>query len=337
MRLKLLFITLIFIIFTAVPVMVFAQNQLQDPDFEGTGAGPWIPMNETAYTINFDETDNPYQGSQCLRIQADTPGPWSGGTAVQSVAVSGGQEFQATIWLRIPAAIQAQAYLEVVYRNAADNEVGKQQSTKYENTTLNWTELSCFTNSVPADAVKADIIAVLLPTTENVTGSIFFDTGYAGLPDYPYVDGLDVTVCLQLPELAVEILDESYDFGKVELGSVNQSSTFVIVTNVGTPATYALNLLNPAAWTASQTAAGNEAYVLNAAFNSDSSITWNMADHALSDTPVICSLSKFAGNENGVNVPAAAIRHLWLQFNAPTDSIVDTVQTIKILVTAQAP
>jgi hypothetical protein len=98
-----------------------------------------------------------------------------------------------------------------------------------------------------------------------------------------------------------------------------------------------VSLTNPAGWTASQTAAGVEIYVLNAAFDADGTgITWNNANHALSTTPVPCSATKFAADQTGVSVAYNATRKLWFQFKAPTATTIGTEQGIVVTITAQA-
>ena len=139
--------------------------------------------------------------------------------------------------------------------------------------------------------------------------------------------------------LSVNITETEYQFGTVNAGSTTASSTGVTVTNNGSGIneTYSLSLTNPSGWTASQTAAGANTYVLNAALsNLVTGITWSAANHALSTTPVVCSATKFAGDQTGVSVPYNATRKLWFQFLAPTTSTVATEQAITVTVTAQA-
>ena len=139
--------------------------------------------------------------------------------------------------------------------------------------------------------------------------------------------------------LSVNITETEYQFGTLNAGSTTVSATGATVTNNGSGVneTYSLSLTNPSGWTASQTAAGSNTYVLNAALsNLVTGITWSAANHALSTTPVVCSATKFAGDQTGVSVPYNATRKLWFQFLAPTTSTVATEQAITVTVTAQA-
>lgn len=142
-----------------------------------------------------------------------------------------------------------------------------------------------------------------------------------------------------LPSISVSISEDAVSLGSVNAGATVISSEPVKITNDGSgiEETYSISLSNPDGWTASQTAAGADTYVLNAAFSSASSnIIWSEADHALSTTPVASSTTKFAGDQTGINVPQGALRILWFQFKAPTATLVNTEQDIVITITAQA-
>ena len=141
------------------------------------------------------------------------------------------------------------------------------------------------------------------------------------------------------PAISVTITESSLVLGSVSAGGTVVSPSGVTVTNNGSgiKETYSLSLVNPSGWTASQSAAGSETYVLNAAFsNAVSGITWAEANHALSTTPVVSSTTKFAGDQTGVSVPYNTTRKLWFEFNAPTATAATAEQSITVIVTAQA-
>ena len=142
------------------------------------------------------------------------------------------------------------------------------------------------------------------------------------------------------PSISVNITETEMLLGSVVAGATKVSASAVTVTNSGSGIneTYSLSLSNPSGWTASQTAAGVETYILDTAFDADgASITWSDANHALSTgTPVISSVTKFAGDQTGVSVPYNVQRKLWFQFKAPTATSVGTEQSIVVTVTAQA-
>lgn len=137
--------------------------------------------------------------------------------------------------------------------------------------------------------------------------------------------------------LSVDIAETEVDLGSVSAGSTTVSSTGVTVTNTGSgiAETYSLSLTNPAGWTASQIEPDVDTYVLNAAFDSDGVLTWDIIDHAFSTTPVVCTYSKFAGDQTGVSVPYGEVRELWFQFLAPTSTGVAEEQGITVTITAQ--
>lgn len=151
-------------------------------------------------------------------------------------------------------------------------------------------------------------------------------------------DSLAVKVTVTA-SISVSITEDTLSLGSVAAGSATASATGVTITNNGSGVneTYSLSLTNPSGWTASQSAAGNNIYVLNGALDADgTAITWSTTNHALSTTPVVCTATKFAGDQTGVSVPYNAARKLWFQFLAPTASSVATEQSITVTVTAQA-
>lgn len=141
-----------------------------------------------------------------------------------------------------------------------------------------------------------------------------------------------------LASLSVDITETELNLGSVDAGTTTVSSAGVTVTNTGSGVaeTYSLSLTDPSGWTASQSAPDVETYVLNAAFDSDGSLTWDVTNHALSTTPVACTGTKFAGDQTGVSVPYGGVRKLWFQFMAPTATSLTSEQSITITVTAQA-
>lgn len=150
-------------------------------------------------------------------------------------------------------------------------------------------------------------------------------------------DSLSVKVTVT-PALSVNITETALALGSVATGSITASTSAVTVTNDGSGVneTYSLSLTNPLGWTASQTAAGVETYVLNALFDADGTgISWSETNHALSTTPVACSTTKFAGDQTGISVLYNAVRKLWFQFKAPTATNVNTEQSISVTITAQ--
>jgi len=140
------------------------------------------------------------------------------------------------------------------------------------------------------------------------------------------------------PSISVSVTEDALTLESVAAGSATVSASAVTITNNGSGVdeTYSLSLSNPSGWTASQTAPGVETYVLNAAFsNVVGGIIWSETNHALFTSAVVCSASKFAGDQTGVGVPYNATRKLWFQFKAPTATTVGIEQDIVVTVTAQ--
>ena len=129
-------------------------------------------------------------------------------------------------------------------------------------------------------------------------------------------------------------------FGTVVASTSTVSGSASTVTNDGNVTeTFSLSLTNPGTWTAVQAAPSvAEEYALLAEFNNaaPTSGSFSYANHALSTTSVASSATKFAGNQNGLSLPATTTRDLWFRFDAPTSTAVTTQQTITVTLTASA-
>ncbi|MFH1784762.1 MAG: hypothetical protein ABH868_07755 [bacterium] len=131
----------------------------------------------------------------------------------------------------------------------------------------------------------------------------------------------------------------SYDFGILGLGAEVVSDTPFTVINSGTiTETFSIHLVDPFGWSAAGTNPGEETYVLNAMFNSAKPLQSSFVElnHALSNIPQRCGVSKFAGDQTGDGVPASDSRLLWLEFRAPIMTTITTPQSIRLIVTAEA-
>ncbi|MBU0479255.1 hypothetical protein KKC91_11910 [bacterium] len=152
--------------------------------------------------------------------------------------------------------------------------------------------------------------------------------------------GGDVTVRTN-SQLSVSVSPDSWNIGEIVPDSIitMEDTEKIRVLNDGEMnVTYSLHLTNPSGWQVSQSDVGPDTYILNAAFSEQlGNIFWKEENHALSTGPVICSETKFAGDETGVGVSPGEERTLWLQFKAPTATSVTIEQDIEVVVNAQVP
>lgn len=147
-----------------------------------------------------------------------------------------------------------------------------------------------------------------------------------------------ITVTVTIQNLSVAA-SGPIAFGTVSAGSQTVSTGASTVTNDGnSPETFWLSLTDPAGWLAVQSAPGAEEYALLAKFNSAAPAagSFTYVDHALSTVSTASSGTKFAGDETGLSVAAAATRSLWFRFNAPASTVVTAQQSITVVVTAAA-
>lgn len=144
-----------------------------------------------------------------------------------------------------------------------------------------------------------------------------------------------------LPVIGVDVSPDVWDIGSKPVSSVTtmQNSEKITVFNVGSSAiSYSLQVVNPLGWQASQTIPDYNTYLLNAGFSVNiGNIFWNTSNHALSTESVLCTDTKFAGDQTGVNVTSGQERTLWLQFKAPVATPIITEQNIEVIINAQTP
>ena len=158
-----------------------------------------------------------------------------------------------------------------------------------------------------------------------------------GIPDNP-INAPDV---LQSIGLTVST-SVTWPIGIVEKGSVHQSEKFAIINDSGSVETLSLRISQEAsAWTAGTTN-GPESYALKALFSglmdSPSAQLFGADDVVLTAGAVAASDTIFGDTSlsaNGLAVPDGAMRALWLQFSAPTDTTEKQEQTIQLTLGAQ--
>jgi len=197
---------------------------------------------------------------------------------------------------------------------------------------------------------SGDIIS-LYNTDDTLLSSVVIPVLDANVSYGRYPDGAGSFQLLALPTpgaanssgnatiLSVSISSDTWSIGTVSPASVTTMTSaqkITVANNGNVTSKYALNVVNPSGWTASTSSADSEKYVLNAAFDSDGSINWSVANHVVSTISAVSSATKFAGDEYGINVQEGESRTLYLQFYAPTVTSVISEQNVGLVVTAEA-
>jgi hypothetical protein len=137
--------------------------------------------------------------------------------------------------------------------------------------------------------------------------------------------------------LSVALAGSPSNFNPVAAASVTVGNSAIVATNDGSgiTETYEVSLTDPADWT-SAGAAGSDVYAMSGQFNVAAPLSGSYgASHLLTTTPVLSSITQFAGDQNAENVAHLATRNFWLRFSAPTITSFTAVQSITVVVTAQ--
>jgi hypothetical protein len=154
-----------------------------------------------------------------------------------------------------------------------------------------------------------------------------------------------VTITAPVAPVLSVLVGGTYDFGKVDIGSTNDSTAAVTVQNDGSgiTETYKIKLTNPATWSAVTGAPTLiEQYRLQAQFSAVAPLTgsWTPATMALTtgDLTAAVSPGNLAGlGQDGYQTAHDESNNLWFRFEAPVLTTVDTPQTINITITAITP
>lgn len=157
----------------------------------------------------------------------------------------------------------------------------------------------------------------------------------------------DITVYVKIQKLSVAVDPTSYDFGTLAAGGSDVADSYIAVTNDGN-VTEKFSLQIPSepngSWT-SVTAAtpGSEEYRLSAIFKDSQPASGGYGTEdsfsvSTERTATADDLAITADGEGvkGYNVAETAGRQLWFKFEAPSDTIITTQQSITARVTALA-
>lgn len=140
--------------------------------------------------------------------------------------------------------------------------------------------------------------------------------------------------------LTVSVSPQRWNIGWISPGAVitmQDADKIRVVNNGDGKESYSLSVTSPDGWTAGLQA-GPETYLLNAAFSKDSAnINWRQGYHPVTAMPVISTETRFAGDENGVNVLPGQTRTLFLRFEPPAQTKAADPQTIILTISAEVP
>ena len=146
----------------------------------------------------------------------------------------------------------------------------------------------------------------------------------------------DVTVSVAA-EASIEVVGGGpVDFGIMGIGATAVSGNPITIKNNGSGGsqTYSLALANPSGWIAVITVPGFDEYRLCAAFDSDGTVTWDPASHALTTAAAASSATKFAGDQSGSGVGYNEERSLHLRIETPSATSSPSAKIIQGIISA---
>lgn len=172
--------------------------------------------------------------------------------------------------------------------------------------------------------------------------------GLVGLASQAYAaETADITVTVKIQKLSVAISPTSYDFGTLTVSQAAVAVSSITVTNDGNvQEKFKLGIPSEpnGAWT-SVTAAvpGSEEYRLSAIFtgSAPASGDYGAEDSFSVSTERTATADDLAISADGVGVKGYQVdenasRGLWFKFEAPSDTVITTQQSITARVTALA-
>lgn len=162
-------------------------NLLVDPGFEAEGPASWLTSVQSNRFYNFDAiggSTNVYSGFQSMVLQwTNQIDPYSAGIIRQSIPVTPGDPWTAVAHAMVTIPLEnGEAYLETIFRDAADGEVAKLQSERLSDFTW-WETLVNTTSAIPDGAASADLRLVVFTTGVSSGGRIVWDETLAAVPE----------------------------------------------------------------------------------------------------------------------------------------------------------
>ena len=322
---------IISLLIISLPVILKADNELLNSGFESGDLSSWgggLANSQVG-------TGEVHGGTYSYQINGDLGGGFS--ALNQTINVTSGQVVTFHAYVKIDSFASAGEDAGIGLKLESVG-MGIYEETKLDAVTAGWVEISV-TATATADGTMSCMIfqynaGIVDAYFDNITAPE--DGGVDPVDTY---DTMNVVVSIFEEIIGVDFIATEYNFGTVSAGTVNVSSDAAsIISNSGTcNEIYSFQITDPSGWSSSTTAPGANTFVLSGALSINvGGITWSLANHALSTTLQICTGTRFAGDETGVGVASGALRHLWLQFMAPTSSTIYTAQTIPITVSAEA-
>lgn len=159
-------------------------NLINDGDMEGAGSGAWITNSHANMQLNLDYAGDVYEGDEAARVSWSSTVPgWNAGVIEQYTTVSAGDQWYSEAMAKVVTTINnGEAYLETIFRDSGNNEVGKLQSEKLT-TAGDWVKLYTTTEAAPAGTVSAQTRLVTLPISDSSGGEVLWDNVFASIPE----------------------------------------------------------------------------------------------------------------------------------------------------------
>ena len=155
-----------------------------------------------------------------------------------------------------------------------------------------------------------------------------------GAPNYTVIGST------RAEDYAVVVSTQDLDIGLLDLDTEIVISTSLLVSNIGCPVTYQIKVttITPGSPWAVSTTSGTDAYTLQALFSTAQPASVSFADiDKLSDAAATATTTKFAGNQNGADVPVTEDRLLWFKLGMPRFTSTEESQQIRVTVYAIPP
>lgn len=150
--------------------------------------------------------------------------------------------------------------------------------------------------------------------------------------------------------LSVMIIEDTYAFGEVALGSSSQTITAIQIKNDGNvKGTYSIRFETTTAggspWYSAETTTGYNQMLLKGVFHpvQPAISAFNLHDNVIADNEYRAAQSGTSGrysvdgSQTGVEVPANEIRKLWLRLDMPASSSTANPQEMRLYIQMAAP
>lgn len=193
-------------------------------------------------------------------------------------------------------------------------------------------------SSMTTNVALSTLTVVILPAPAHLCVDHYFrvaSLNWTGARNYTILGSTRAP-----DDYGVVVSTQDLDIGGIDINTTIVISTSLLLANVACPVTYQLKVeaLTPGTPWVVAASPGQDAFTVSARFNTlEPALGDFVVADKLTTTPASSTLSKFAGDLSGADVPVTENRLVWFKLAMPTTTSTEDPQQVRVTVYAIAP